>query len=64
MLDVFLTSWDLCLVTLGGLFVNFGPQWLQLTFQVAVAALLNGHRYSMLPPAVDQVFLPKPAGVL
>jgi len=63
--EVFYQSWDLCVITLTGLVINFGPQWLQLLLQVALAGLFNGHRFSLIPPEItNQVFVAQPAVVL
>lgn len=42
--DVFLTSPDLVLLTLGGVVLNFGPVWLQWSYQFVVAATLCAMR--------------------
>lgn len=47
-------SWDLCLITLVGVLINFGGQAQQLVLQLIIAVLCNGHRLGMLPASVTE----------
>ena len=49
MADVFLVSWDLTILTLLGVVVNFGPQIPQFLLQVAYTWLFFSQREGHLP---------------
>jgi hypothetical protein len=51
---VFLVSWDLALITFGGVLINFGPQIPQFCYQLLLAGLFNCYRLNQLPPEIGK----------
>jgi len=52
--DVFVISWDLALLTLIGVALNFGPQAPQFFHQLLLAGIFNTHRMGLLPPYISE----------
>jgi hypothetical protein len=53
--EVFPLSWDLCLLTLAGVAINFGPQTPQFLYQLLLAGVFNCHRLGLLPQHMSEM---------
>lgn len=64
-LDIFVSAWDLSLITLVGVGLQFGPQFPQMCQQVLLMGLFNMHRLGSLPStAAEMLFAAAPAGAV